>query len=88
MSEDRARRIKETMGTPGWVDIAAMLAEQIQEPQSALMEIIAKRPDTLTGRKSVSLAARSRALIDFRESIEDTQKLLANSPQPVRAGNR
>ena len=84
---ERAQRIRETLGTAGWRDISAMLAEQEAEPREELYAIIGRRPDTLTGKSAVRLAARSAALKDFRESIEDTQKLLLdNRPQLARAG--
>ena len=84
---ERAQRIRDTLGTAGWRDISTMLAEQETEPPEELYAIIGRRTDTLTGKSAVRLAARSAALKDFRESIEDTQKLLLdNRPQLVRAG--
>lgn len=84
---ERAQRIKETMGTSGWRDILAILDEQIADPKDRLYAIMSSRPDTLTGKAAIRLASRSKALIDFRESIEDALKPLENSPQPARAGN-
>ena len=81
----RAERIRDTMHTPGWQDIAAMLNEQAQEPQDELWEIMAKRPDTLTGRTALKFAIKSKALREFYESLQDELKK-ANQPQPARAG--
>lgn len=76
MSMDRARRIQETMDTPGWVDIAAMLDEQAREPKDELYEIMAKKPDTLTGKAALKYAIRAKALCDFKESLQDEVRQL------------
>lgn len=84
MSE-RAQRIQDTMHTPGWHDIAAMLNEQAQEMQDALLVIMADRPDSLTDKTSLKYAIRLKALRDFYESLQDEVKKV-NQPQPTRAG--
>lgn len=80
----RASLIQDTMNTPGWLHIKGILDEHIQSPRLQLWEIMAKRPDLLTGKKAVSLAARSNALEDFKESVEDSLNILR--PTPKRGG--
>ena len=81
----RGERIMQTMHTPGWLDIEAMLNEQASGPESELCEIMAKRPDTLTGKTALKYAIKARALRDFMESLKDEVRL-TNQPQPIRAG--
>ncbi len=76
MSMESARRIQETMHTPGWKDIASMLNAQAKEPEDELYEIMAKKPDTLTGKAALKYAIRARALRDFMESLQDEVNLL------------
>lgn len=76
---NRARRIDETMRTPGWRDIAAMLNAQAKEPEDELYEIMSKKPDSLTGKTALKYAIRARALRDFMESLQDEIKLLSEN---------
>lgn len=78
MSEqlDRARRLQEMMRTPGWLDLVAMLNAQAKEPEDELYEIMAKKPDSLTGKTALKYAIKARSLRDFMESLQDEIKLL------------
>ena len=82
---DRAHRIQATMMTPGWQDILAMIDEQMLAPKERLYEILASKPEALTGRIAIGLAARSAALRDLKESLEDELKILI--PTPKRGGS-
>ncbi len=80
----RAKRLHDTMQTPGWADAMAMLDEQANEPRDELFDMIARTPDKLTGKTSIRLASRAKALKDYRESLEDEIKILL--PNPKRGG--
>jgi hypothetical protein len=82
MDSDRAARLRDLFNHPGSRDLFLMLNEQMNEPKNELLNIMAKRPDTLTGKKAVSLAARHSALEDFKESLLEAQQI---SSQPARA---
>lgn len=74
------------MHTPGWRDIAAILEAEAKEPEDELYEIMAKKPDSLTGKTALKYAIKAKALRDFMEILQDEVKL-ANQPQPAnRAG--
>ncbi len=68
-AHDEAAEIQATMHSPGWRYIEAMLDEQAREPQDELFQIMSKRPDTLTGKSAMRLAAKCAALKDFKESV-------------------
>ena len=65
------------MGTSGWQDISAILDELIQETEADFSALLAREPEKINLRTAQKYAVRAKALNDFRESIEDTQKLLA-----------
>lgn len=64
------------MQTPGWVDILSMLEEQAREPEAELYEIMAHKPDTLTGKTALKYAIRAKALREFKASVEDEIRIL------------
>lgn len=74
--EDRASLAVAWTSTGGRV-LRDMLVEQAMEPQSELYEIMARRPDTLTGKTALKYAIRSKALSDFIELVDDEVKILA-----------
>lgn len=78
MSEqmERAHRLKDMTFTPGWRDVVAMLNDEAKGAESELVEIMATRPDTLTGKSALKYAIRARALRDFMEMITDEVRLL------------
>jgi hypothetical protein len=77
--EALAYRVRESLGTAGWKDISKMLDEQAFEYREEVLEIMSSRPDTLTGKKAISLAAKAKALADFKESVYDTLKILPST---------
>ena len=82
---DRARRLYDTMQTPGWADAMFILTEQFAEAHEELIEMIGRTPDKLTGKTAIRLAAQARALKDYRESLEDEIKILL-PPTSKRGG--
>ncbi len=84
-ARDEAAEIQATMQTPGWKHIEAMLDEQAQEPQVELFIIMSKRPDMLTGKSAMRLAARCAALKDFKESVYSRLTIL--NPTSKRGGS-
>ncbi len=76
MSMERARRIAETMRTPGWGDIAAMLDEQAKEPLDELYAIMVHKTGTVTGAGAHLRAGKSKGLLAFKESLQDEVKQL------------
>ena len=79
MTEEQAYQVKETLGTAGWKLIESMLDAQAFEHRDTVLQIMAYKPDTLTGKKAIGLAAKARALSDFKESVYDTLKLLPST---------
>ena len=85
----RAQRIRETIGTAGWQDILAIHQEKLTESREDFFNLMSSKPETMNLKAAARYAVRAKALEDFRESIEDTQKMLAeNNPQLARAGTR
>lgn len=82
--DERAMRIRDTMGTPGWRDIEAMLNEQAKEPLDELYEIMVHKTGTVTGAGAHMRAGKAKGLIAFKESLLDEVKK-ANQSQPARA---
>ena len=77
--------IRDTIQTPGWAHIEAMLLEQSAEPKDELYEILSSaRGDSIELTTARRLATRAKALQDFRESIYDRIKVL----NPTREGGR
>lgn len=76
MSLESARRINETMHTPGWQDIAAMLNAQAKEPLDELYEIMIHKTAQATGNEAFLRAGKAKALRDFMDSLQDEVKLL------------
>ena len=70
MTDDDRAALVDAWNSPGGFVLRKMLDDQSAEPKDELWEIMARRPDTLTGKSAVKLASRSKALVDFRESIE------------------
>ena len=68
---DRANRILETMGTPGWRDIESILNDMAKEPQDDLIEMMVRKPESLTGRIAIAKANRAKALIEFKQELYD-----------------
>lgn len=81
---ERARQIQATMETPGWVHIASLFAEHISLPKDELFEIMAARPESVTGKAAFMRAGRSKGCSDLLEAIKDELKILL--PTPGRSG--
>lgn len=73
---DRALRIQETMRTPGWADISALLDERISDHLERIVKTAAKKPEAMTGRVAIGLCARWDELVEFREELKDEVKIL------------
>ena len=70
MSNDaRLRRMYETMHSPGWPDIVKVLDEMAQSQKDELIEIMTRKPETLTGRIAIAKANRTKALTDFKDEL-------------------
>lgn len=71
-----ARRISNTINTLGWQDIRNLAMSEIaDEAMEKLVKILSSRPDTLTGKTAVSLAARRKAILDLFDLIEDKVRI-------------
>lgn len=72
MSEqtDRAQEIQHTLSTAGWRHIEAIRSSLSNDAREELFELMARKPDTLTGKVALKLAIRSKALSDLKEAIE------------------
>jgi hypothetical protein len=57
--------------SPGGLFIRSVLDGHIEDAKERLYRIMATKPETLTGKTAISLAARARALEDFRDTILD-----------------
>lgn len=80
---EAAKEIQATLQTPGWKRIEAILDEQTQGPLDELRAIAtSSRCEQATGKTGIRLGNRAQALIDFKESVYDTLKILT----PTRKG--
>jgi len=68
---DRAIRIKEFLQSQVGVEIIAILDKEAKEPEDELYQIMAARPDSLTGKTAIKYAVRAKALRDFKELLLD-----------------
>lgn len=68
---EKAQRIKEFLGSQVGHEVIAMLDEMAKEPECELYEIMAKRPDSLTGKTALKYAIRAKALRDFKQELYD-----------------
>lgn len=69
MTEKQAQ-ITQTWNSPGGLYIRATLDGHIADAQERLIKLM-DEPDKLTGKAAIRLAARRKALIDFRDTILD-----------------
>lgn len=76
MNREVAERIKYVLQSQGWVDIQQMMDDEIKENRDELQHIMAKRPDTLTGKTALKYAIRASAIEDLKEQILGSQKIL------------
>ena len=65
----RVMRIWHTMNTEGWPDIVAILDEMAQDARESLIEIMVRKPETLTGKTAIAKANRTKALTDFKTEL-------------------
>ena len=68
---DRAIRFREFIGSQVGHEVIAMLDDMAKEPQDELFEIMARKPDSLTGKTALKYAIRAKALRDFKQEILD-----------------
>lgn len=80
----QAQAIKSILQSGAAHHLWAMLDEMVADDTNNLIGIIAKRPDTLTGKTAIRLASRAQALKDFKEAVLDTQKILEPSTRKGR----
>jgi len=85
VTREAADRIRYVLQSSGWQDIQKLIDDGISERTEALLELMDSRPDSLTGKTAIKLAAGRKALKDLKEEILGSQRLLA--PQPRRAGD-
>lgn len=52
-----------------WTELLALIDEHINAPREKLYQTMASKPDLLTGKSSVSLAAKAKGLEDFKEAL-------------------
>ena len=78
---ERAKRLFDTMQTPGWSDAMSILTDFADEASNEIFEMIAHSPDKLTGKTAIKYAARARALRDYKEAVESEIKLLLPTPR-------
>ena len=71
LTKDDAIALKDAWFSRGGQVLRQILAEQASLPKDELWEIMASKPELLTGGGAIKLAVRSKALTDFQESIED-----------------
>ncbi len=81
---EQAIAIKNLLGNEAINALWEILEEMAQDHTNELLSIIAKRPDTLTGKTAVKLAARAQALRDFKEAVLETQLALPRPSTPDR----
>lgn len=73
---ERAERIKDTVSTPGWGDILAILHDQINESQEQFFHIMVTKPESATGKTGIKYSSRAKALMDFRDEVQESWKIL------------
>ena len=78
---DRSDRIFSLSRSNGWMELVAMLDEQIAEPKEKLYQIMSSKPDTLTDKSAIRLAATAKSLENFKESLEAEIKISNPSTQ-------
>lgn len=81
MNKETAERLRYVLQSPGWADIEQMIDEEIKENRDELLHIMAKKPDSLTGKTALKYAIRASALEDLKEQILDSQKVLSSQPR-------
>lgn len=81
---DEAKRIENTINTPGWRDIERILTEMISERREKLFNTMAKRPNELTGKTAISQAAGAHALSEFLEDVKYRVRINLHTEQRVR----
>lgn len=83
MSEltDRANRLQEMFHTAGWMlDAAPMLHEIAETAEGKLKNLMAKSPDTLTGKTALKYAIRANALRNYLEELQDAANFQEAKP--------
>lgn len=73
---DKAEQIQATLQTPGWAHIEALFDEHIKLPKDELFEIMASKPESVTGKAAFMRAGRSRGCAELLEAIKGELKIL------------
>lgn len=76
MTDEDRQALFSVWNSHGGLILRSMLAEQAQVPKDELWEIMARKPDTLTGKTALKYAIKAKALNDFAESVEDAVRPL------------
>lgn len=79
MSLERAKRIRDFLGSQTGHEIIAMLDEQAKEPLDELYAIMVHKTGTVTGASAHLRAGKAKGLRDFKESLLDEVKKLVES---------
>ena len=79
-ARDAAKRIAETITTPGWGDIVKILDTMASESQTKVLHMMSVDPEKLTGKVAIRYASRARALHDLKEAVYDASKILIPNP--------
>lgn len=75
MDKGRAARLRHLANCEGWDDLASMLDQAIAEYKEALYHKMSLESEDLTKQTSLKLAAKAKALEDFKDSILDANKV-------------
>lgn len=84
MTREDAASISSVLAMPGWEVIVRLLEEQRNESQQTVLDLMDSQPDKLTGKVAIRHAARAKSLLDFKEAVYDSQKIL--TPPTARRG--
>ena len=79
MTKDEAKRIQETICTPGWSDVLKIIEEMIVLPGDKLLHIMGSDPEKLTGKTAIKYASRRKAMLDFKEEVYEALKICSQS---------
>lgn len=79
MTKDEAKRIQETLCTPGWHDVLKIMEDMSKDAESKVMHLLSSSPEKLTGRTAIKYGARRKALLDLKEELYEALKICSQS---------
>ena len=68
---DEARKLYETMQTPGWPIAMRILDEMAKTPMDEAIQMVVRKPESLTGRIAIAKINRSSGLTDYKAELND-----------------